>query len=280
MKRLPYLLILPAAVFFVLFVGVPLVMVGQLSLFKTDYIQSRFIGLGNYVRLLHDEMFWKAVVNCLIYACIMAPAQTIGATILALLLFDSSKRVQDVMRFVYYIPSFAAGIVLSKVWRWMFSQNGIVNYLLSLVHIPAVPWLLERGPGLLAVAMALILTGTGGQIVIILGAMLSIPRDILDAARIDGAPGWQLKRKVIVPMVMPSILMILMLTILGAMQMWETARFMTGGAPMGGTATIVLDIVTTGIEQSNYGLAAAKGVVMIGIIMVLLQVKRRIESVS
>lgn len=277
-SKLPVLLLLPAMALFATFIAWPLVMVGQLSLHRSNYVLTEYVGFANYAKLLRDSKWWLSIVNCLQYAALMVPFETGGALLLSLLLFDNRKRIQDVGRFVFFVPTLAAGVILAKTWRWMFATDGLVNWFLSLAHLGPFTFLLERNSGIAAVAVALILTSTGSYIVLVLGSMLSVGKDVVEAATIDGASPWQIKRKIIMPLIAPTLGLVSLLVLLGAMQMWETARFMTAGAPNGGTATMTMNIVEEGFVRGDYGMAAAKGVVGIAIIMALSLIKRRAEG--
>ncbi len=277
-KPLPYLFLLPALLGFLLSLGVPLVLVGQLSFYQTDYVVTRFIGLANYRAILEDRAFIQSILNCLQYALMIVPLQIVGAVGVSFMVLDAPKRIRDAARFVFYVPHLAAGVVIARTWRWMFAYDGVVNYALGAVGIEPVEWLIYRGSAMSAVTVAIVSATVGTYMIIILGAMMAVPREIIEAARIDGASHGQVRREVILPSIVPAIGLCALLGMLGAMQMWETARYLTAGAPAGGSATMAMDIVSTGFEAGKHGLAAAKGVVMIAIVGALALVKRRAEG--
>ena len=278
MKPLPYLFLLPAVLGFLLTVGAPLLLVGQLSLTRTNYVTSVFVGLSNFQEALSDAAFLRTIFNSMLYVVAIVPVQIAGAVAIAFMVLDAPKRIRDAARFVFYVPSFAAGIVLAKTWRWMFSFDGIVNQGLKAAGIKPVLWLLGRGTGITAVSVAIIMATVGIYMIIVLGGMMAVPREVIEQARIDGASHGQVRARIILPMVAPTIALVSTLGTLGVLQMWETARYLTAGSPMGGTATMAMDIVSTGFEAGKHGLAAAKGVIMIAIVGALALVKRRIEG--
>ncbi len=278
-KQLPYLFLLPALLFCAAFSVLPLLMVGQLSFFRTDYVASVYVGLSNFARMATDRQFWLSVINCLLYSAVIVPVQVGSALLISFLLVDCRKRFMDVMRFVLYVPSFASGIIMARTWRWIFETKGVANFLLGAVGLPHVPWLLTRAGGIAAVSVAIMVLNTGVSVIVLSGAMLSVSPELIDAARIDGATERQVKARIVLPMIFPAVGLMMLMLLIGTMQMWETAYYLTAGSPMGGTATIVMDIIKTGFEGSDYGLAAAKGLVAVGIIGALSVVKRRAERI-
>lgn len=278
MKPLPYLFVLPAFGVFLLFLGVPLALVGQLSFFRTNYVTSVFVGLANFREALTDSAFLQSVVNCLQYVVMIVPVQVAGAIVMSFLVLDAPKRIRDAARFVFYVPHLAAGVIIARTWRWMFSYEGIINIVLGKLGIAPTEWLINRGSAMTAVSVAIVSATVGTYMIIVLGSMMAVPREITEAALIDGASAGQMRRRIILPMIAPTVALCAMLGMLGAMQMWETARYLTAGAPAGGSATMVMDIVSTGFERGQYGLAAAKGVIMMAIVGTLAIVKRRVEG--
>ena len=277
-RQVAYIMLAPAFGFFLLFSCLPLGLVCYLSFFKTNYIATTFIGLGNFAKAIADPAFRQAIVNTLIYAAtIMIPVVTFSVFI-SLFVFNMPRWVHNYTRFVFYAPMFSAGVIISTVWRWIFHPRaGLANYLLSLFGAGPISWF---GNGLRAigcVSLTIIVATLGVQIMILLAAMLAIDRSIFDQARIDGA-GWiAIKLRIILPIVAPVIALLSLVQLIGSMQIWEAILLLTNGGPAGGSASMMFDVYKTGFIYGEYGLASAKSLVMLVVILALAMIKRRIE---
>ncbi len=265
----------PAMVFYALFSIAPIVIVGRLSLFKTNYITSEFVGLANYVRMFTEPVVGALIINSFLYAIPYIGAVTFLSVATSLLIIDMPKWIHNVMRFIYYIPVFAAGIIIATVWRWILHpQIGLANWLLGSIGIDSVMWLGYRYLSIAALCVMLASTSLGAGLVIYLAAMLSIPSTIFDSAKIYGATNFQIKIGIILPIISPTIFMMTLIGMIGAMQVWETIYMMR---PIAAANNLMFDIFLTGFTFSQYGLAAAKTLVLMLLILSMSIIKRRIE---
>jgi multiple sugar transport system permease protein len=139
-------------------------------------------------------------------------------------------------------------------------------------------WLSQVWPARMAITFAVVTTALGQYVIMFSALMKTIARDLKDAAEIDGAGGWHYQLSIVLPLMTPTILLVVLLSILGTMQMWETVYWMTGGAPGGRTATPIYDIYLTAFNFSHHGLAAAKSIVILAVIAGFVAVKRRVEA--
>ncbi len=276
-NKAAYILLLPAMCFFALFSVAPIVIVGRLSLFKTNYITSKFVGLANYVKIFTEPDIMATILNSFVYAIwLVVGGVTVGITT-SLLIIDMRKRVHDVMRFVFYIPVFASGIIIATVWRWILHpQIGLANWFLSLVGIEPVMWLGFRFVAISVLSIMIVSVSMGATLVIYLAAMLSIPSTLFDSAKIDGATSCQIKTRIILPIITPTIFMRTLISMIGAMQIWETIYLMR---PIVAANNLMFDIYLTGFTFSRYGLAAAKTLVLMLLILGMSIAKRRLERI-
>ena len=269
------LLLLPAVILFCLMlvaVGVNL----RLSLFRSNIITEVFIGVGNYVEILSDSGFHRRLINSLLYAVVLVPAQAGIPLVLALFIFDIKKSIRSSVMFALYLPSFTAGIIISTVWRWILHPRaGLANWLLSLFGAGPIMWMGYRGTAIIGISMALTSVALGFYTLVYMTALLSVPSEVIDAARIDGASAARIRVAVLVPIVSPTIKLITLLVAIGAMQVWETIYMM---APVQDATNLMYDLYQTAFRFSRHGLGAAKSVVLMLIIVVLAVVKRRVEK--
>lgn len=280
MKRMAYLMVLPALLVFLLFPAAATYLVGHLSLFKTDYLTWKFVGLQNYINIMSDVKFWRSISNGLFYAAVIVPGMISVALLFAFLACDFSLKAQNAVKVAMYIPCLTAGIIISNVWKWIYAEKGLANWFLGLAGMAPIPWLTDGTVAKIAISIMMIASVFGGYLIIALASIVSIPRQLWEAAHIDGATNLQIKFHIILPNIMPTVYLMIMIGIIQSMQIWEFIYRMTGGGPSGGTATPVFDIYATAFTYGNYGLASAKSLVLMIIIFILVASQKRIERLG
>lgn len=281
MKRVAYLLLLPSVLLFLAFPFLATYLVGHLSMFDTNYVVSKFVGFGNYVKLMLDPTFWQSMCNAIIYCAMIIPTMVVVALVLSILISDFRPKTQNAFRIVFYIPGFTAGIIIASVWKWIYNyQFGLANWLVGLVGIKPVMWLASQSYAMVGVSIMIILATLGGTLMLYSAAIMAIPHEILEQSRVDGASWLQTKVKIVVPMIMPTVLLSIVLIMIGTMQMWEFIYQLTYGGPAGGTASPVFDIWLTAFTYGKYGLASAKSLVLLVVILAMALIKRQIEKAA
>ena len=277
--RAALLLIAPAGALFLLSFAAPLMLVGRLSFFSTDYARMEFIGLANFTNALRDVNFRTSFVNVFYFVAMIAPLGIGIPYWIALFLQRFNRKVQSMGRFICYVPSLTSGLVMALLWQWLLARNGLLNGFLEYAGLQAIPWLGQPWPARISVAMVALSGGSGTFVILFSAAILAIPQELREAAIIDGATERQYRRWVIRPILMPTVLLALLLTIVGTMQAWETiyVLFNTGG-PKGSTATPVYEIFMTAFMYGRAGYAAAKGLILLVVIAAIVLVKQRLEG--
>jgi multiple sugar transport system permease protein len=171
---------------------------------------------------------------------------------------------------VFYIPALSAGIIIAGFWKWLFHINGVVNWALG----TSIAWF-AQGATALPVIAAIVVTGNlGGTLIMTLASVEAVDPGMLDAARIDGASWRQIKRKIVLPTVSPTLALIALLGWINAWQIIETPMML---APQDFAATLTYHIYRQGFLFGNYGMASAQAVILLFIIGGLALAKRRIE---
>lgn len=276
-SKMAYFMILPSMIFFLLFSVAPFVLVFNLSFHETNYIVSKYIAFENYVTIFKDKTFLNSIKNSLLYTAIIVPSTAGLALAISFYVYNMPKRYQDWTRFIGFIPTFAAGVIISNVWRWIFrARSGLLNWLLSLVEIEPVMWLGCQAGGMFAVGTSIIYCGLGLNILLYLAALTAVPTELIDAAKIDGAKWPRIKCQIVLPIIMPTVLFTILLAAIGAMQIWETVFMLTNGNY--GTQSIMFNIYETAFRSSRYGMASAKSIVLMLIILALGIAKKRFEK--
>jgi len=270
-----YLFVLPAVIIFTIFYVIPFIWVFQLSLFDWDGILPTkiFVGLANFKEiLLQDPIWWQAMRNAGWITLIALTFQNILAFMLALAC-DREIRMKNFYRVIFFIPPILSEIVVGMVWRFIINDidgANIVNHLLSQIGLGQLVhnWLSDPKTALTTVALVHSWKGFGWGFLIFLAGLQTIPREFYEAARVDGANAWQSFRNITIPLLIPVIILVAILTVLGTMQAFVLILGLVGGELAGHTSVPVLRILNIMRDSSRFGYACALGI-NLGIILVI-----------
>ena len=272
-----YLLLAPTLVFFLLFTLWPIIKVIEMSFYQTNFIVTRFVGLQNYVDLFNNEAFIQSIKNSLLYITILPLLNVIVSVSITFLIADLSKKWQDISKILIYIPVLGGGIILAQVWRWVFAIDGLMNWILSLFHIAPVYWFGNSVTSIVVICVIVVIASFGGYIIMLLAALTSIDKSIYEAAKIDGASDFQIKIKIILPLIKSTIALIYLLSMIASLQIFE---YIYALVPQQYAATITYNIYVTGFKNSKWGLASAQAVILMIITFILSYLQRRISNES
>ena len=267
----PYLFLAPAAVFMLVALFYPLGYMIYSSFRDWDPSQSlsetEFIGLANYTKLLGDEAFLESVSVTLTFAVSVVFFEMVIGVGLALLL-DRNIRGMSLLRTLFILPMMIAPVVVGLMWRFMYHPtDGIFNRWLKSLGFDRVDWLGEHA--LVSVIIADIWQWTPFIFILALAALQSLPRSTLEAARIDGATGWQQIVYIKLPLMMPVLIVTMLLRLIDAFKVLEVILVMTEGGPGLSTEILALRISRTAQEFRELGEAAAMSNFLLLLLMVL-----------
>ncbi len=249
-----------------------------LSFCKTgDFgIGNTFIGLGNYITLLHDEEVMHSLFNTFKYAIVQVPFSIVISLILAVLL--NRKMVgRTAYRTIFFLPMICAPAAVAMVWRWMFNQDyGLLNQLFGL----NVGWITDPKIAWICVAVVGIWSSIGYNMVLLLGGLQDIPKDYYEAATIDGASGIRAFFKITIPMLSPMIFFILQTGIIGALQLFDLPYMIMDRSSRAfkDVETVTYLFYQYSFEQSNRGYGAAIVVFMLVIIALITFLLQKAEK--
>ena len=259
-----WIFVAPAVTVIVLFFGVPVHAAVALSV--TDFAiyaladggNLRFVGLDNYLALLHKPLFWKALGNTLYFVVLGVPL-SIGVSLGAALLLHSKLGVfKPLFRTAYFAPVVTTVVAVAVVWRYLFhGRYGLVNWVLSGVGIHPIDWLGDPSWAMPTIIAFAVWKNFGYNMIILLAGLQAIPEDLYEAARIDGASRWQQFRYVTVPMLGPVLLMVAILTLAGYFQLFAEPYVMTQGGPLESTVSVLYLMYEEGFKWWNLGNASA-----------------------
>ncbi|MBN6054589.1 sugar ABC transporter permease, partial [Nonomuraea sp. RK-328] len=257
-RNIPYLLVLPALLGFLTFKAYPIVAALYISLTTGAGALRRFVGLDNYVRLVNDPLFWTSLGNTGLILVVQVPIMLLLALLLALGLNSSAVRLRGVWRLGVFMPSLtglvAYGVMFSVILR---KDAGLLNWLLSLFGVDPIDWLGSPFWARIAIVIALTWHYTGYNAVIYLAGLQSVPKELYEAAMVDGAGAVRRFRSITVPQLRPILLLTVVLSTIGTLQLFDEPFVLTGGGPDNSTLTISLYLYQNGFRYFDFGYAAA-----------------------
>jgi len=269
-KALAATFITPAFLFFCLFTLLPIIEVIRMSFLKINFITSVYVGFDNYKTIFKDEAFLLSIGNSFVYA-IITLLGVCTSVFFAFFLYHMTKRWQDTVRILLYLPVLSAGIIISSAWGWIFHQKGVINWLLQ----SDINWFGQASTAIPAISIMVIHAGFGLNTIVILANLQGIGKEYIEAAVIDGATWWQIQWHIMIPMIAPILYMIIISTIIGAFMVFEYIMMV---APYSYTATMAYSIFQKGFEFSRYGIASAQAVVLLCISVGLFMLKKQVKA--
>lgn len=245
-------------------------------------LRRPFVGLDNYQRMQHDEVFWRSLRNTWLYVIIGVPVSLAISLIIALGLQRLTRYV-GFYRVLYFAPYVTSLVAVGWVWRWMYMPNGLFNQALNWVGLGPVKWLGGPDTALYAILITTIWQGLGFQIIIFLAGLESIPAVYTEAASIDGAGPWQRFRDVTIPMLNPTLVFLIVTGVINYLQVFTQIRAMSNsgtGGPLNSTISIVLYVYQQAFQAlpSRMGYASAMTVVLFLMILLITIVQLRVLS--
>jgi ABC-type sugar transport system permease subunit len=275
-NRSGYLMVLPYAVYFLVFVAYPLIFSFVLIFHRWNIVTPmEFIGLKNFVRLFRDELFFKSIINTLIFLSIHIPLQIVVALFFANLL-NQNVKLRGFFRALYFLPVVVSGVVVTILWQQLYAyETGLINQILSNSGLRKIPWLISPELAMPSIAIMATWKNVGLYIVLFLAGLQSIPRELYEVAEIDGASGLQKFFKITLPLLNPTIVLVVVLSTIGGFSLFIEPYIMTGGGPMNSTLSAMLYIYNQAFYFNHMGYAATLGFFFATIIFIVVFLQRK-----
>ena len=236
----------------------------------------RFYGLKNYSYVFTNATVRQSIFNTLLFTIEAVPIGTALALVIAKLL-NQSIRGRVFLRTLYYLPVVSSVVVSAMIWRWIYSpQHGLLNHLLGTVGIPPQNWLNDPNLALISLVIVTIWGSIGSNMVIFLAGLQDIPRDIIEAARVDGANALQNFLLITVPLLRPVILFVVVTFTISIFRNFGLIFMLTQGGPFNRTNTMVWEVYQNVFGYLRFGRGAAISVVMLLIVLVLTMISFRV----
>ncbi len=283
-ERAGYLFIAPAMTLILVFFLGPVLAAFALSLTDFDIYALgdsaflRFVGLGNYVELFRNPLFWQALGNTAYFVAVGGPLSVLLSLAAALLINDKLVRFKTVFRTAYFLPVVTTLVAVAVVWRYIYHPRyGLLNYALAQVGIDPINWLGDPTWAMPAIILMAAWKNFGFTMIIFIAGLQSIPETLYEAARMDGANRWRQFRHVTLPMLSPTFVFVTIITMIGYFQLFAEPYVMTQGGPANSTMSVVLFMYEQGFRWWNLGEAAAVAFVLLVIILAVTVVQLRLR---
>lgn len=294
-RGMPYIFVLPNLLIFGIFILLPMLLnfvyafSGGASFAPFD---RPWVGTENFDRLLacenyldprtcSEDLFWRAVYNTAGYVVFQVGLMVLLSLVTALVL-NRSIKARGFFRSVFFYPVMLSPIVVALVWKWILQENGLLNGILISLGYDKIPFLVNAGWARFWVIIISVWAFMGFYTLILLAGLQSIPAELYEAASIDGANPWQSFSKITMPLLMPTMVVVLVLSVIRAVQIFDLVFAFTGGGPGTATLYLVQYIYNYGFTSPNkqFGLAAAASLLMAGalVVLTLLQLIARREE--
>jgi putative chitobiose transport system permease protein len=269
--RFAYLMLTPGIILLLVFTFYPIIYGLPLTLTNYSVIdKTKWIGFKNFEKAFHDPDFWISLKNSLLYVIVVPFIQILS--ILMAVLVNNKLRFVNFFRVAYFVPVVTSMVAASIAWKWMYEEQGIINYFLQMLHLISKPisFLVEPSIALYGVMLVTIWKGLGYYMMIYLAGLQSIPSELQEAAKIDGASRWQVIWRITIPLLMPFVLLCSLLSVMGAFRVFDEIFIMHGPSGEPASSTLVSSIYTYKIAFINFefGYASAVGLILSLIILV------------
>lgn len=275
-KIAPYLLVSPYILHFITFVAFPVIFSIVLTFHKWNIISPmEYTGFANYIRLFQDAIFLKSIGNTLIFLVIHIPLQIIFALFLAEMLNQKIK-FKGFFRAAFFLPVIVSGVVVTMLWEQLYAfDTGLLNRLLVNIGLNKVGWLVDPMIAMPSIALMATWKNIGLYVVLFLVGLQTVPPHYYEAADLEGATHSQKFFHITLPMINPTIFMVVILSTIGGFSLFIEPYIMTGGGPLNSTISAVLYIYKQGFFYYHMGYATTLGLFFAVIILAVVAIQKK-----
>jgi multiple sugar transport system permease protein len=266
----PYIFISPNIIVFAAFMLFPILFAFYMSFHEWSLIGvPQFNGLDNYVRMVHDELFWQSLGHTVVFTAGTVPT-SIALGLAAAMLLNRELPARGLLRSVIFLPVIVSGVVTALVAAWIFNDSyGVINSLLKAAGLEPIPWLSSPTWAMPSLIITTLWIRIGFCMVVYLAGLQGIPSEYYDAAQVDGASGWRQFRHITWPLLVPTTFLLLVINVIFSFHVFDLIYVMTGGGPGFSTTVLVQYIYESAFASREMGYASAMGIVLYLLIVVL-----------
>lgn len=264
-----YFFLLPAGIILLIFFFIPFFQTIYLSFFdySKDIYHPNFVFLQNYFELIKSPIFIKTILNTFYFLLLCVPFLVIFPLFLAILI-NQKIACKNIYKVIIYLPVIISIVVVAIAFKWLYAPMGLLNFFLEKFNIAPIGWLSDPKYAMISVALVTIFKGVGYYMMIYLSALMSVPKELYEAAEVDGAVGFRKHLLVTIPHIMPIIALVSTISSISALKVFVEIYVMTKGGPLNSTKTIVYYIYEKAFENLDLGLASAGAVILLFIVMI------------
>ncbi|MCH9028853.1 MAG: sugar ABC transporter permease [Bacteroidetes bacterium] len=275
-KAVPYLLVSPYIIHFFIFIAFPVVFSIVLTFHKWNIISPmEYTGFANYIRLFQDALFLKSILNTLIFLIIHIPLQIIVALFLAEVL-NQKIHLRGFFRAAFFLPVVVSGVVVTILWQQLYGfDTGLLNKILVTLGFGKVGWLIDPKFAMPSIAIMATWKNVGLYIVLFLVGLQTVPKHYYEAADLEGATHWQKFFKITLPMINPTIFLVVILSTVGGFSLFIEPYVLTGGGPLNSTLSAVLYIYKQAFFYYHMGYSATLGLFFALIILSVVIIQKK-----
>jgi ABC-type sugar transport system permease subunit len=275
-KILPYLLVSPYIIHFLAFIAFPVTFSIVLTFHSWNIISPmEYIGVNNYIRLFNDQFFIKSLLNTLLFLVIHIPLQIIVSLLFAVLLNQNIK-LRGFYRGAFFLPVIVSGVVITILWQQLFAYDtGLLNRICVNIGLGKIGWLVNPNWAMPSIAIMATWKNVGLYIVLFLVGLQTVPPHYYEAADLEGATQMQKFFKITLPIINPTIFMVVVLSTIGGFSLFIEPYVMTGGGPLNSTLSAVLYIYKQGFFYYHMGYSATLGIFFACLILAVVMIQKR-----
>ncbi|MEO5779450.1 MAG: sugar ABC transporter permease [Arthrobacter oryzae] len=276
LRRTGWLMITPALIHIGLWSAIPVLATFALSMTDYDIFNApRWIGIDNYIAIVQDPVFLQATWNTIVYTFWTVPVSMAIALVVAVAL-NQGLRLQKWYRTAFFLPHVTATVAIAMVWLLIFNpQQGLLNGMLSVLGIPGQAWLANPELALGSVVVVGAWHGIGIKMLIYIAALQNIDESLYEAASVDGASVVRKFFAITLPMLKPATFFVLVISIIGAFQVFDQIYVLTDGGPANSTTMMTYEIYRSAFQEFQMGMASAQSVVLFAFLLVMTLISRR-----
>jgi len=292
-SRMPYIFVLPNLLIFGIFILFPMLLNFVYAFTGgTDFFPDNrpWVGTANFNQLLtcdnfldpnscREDLFWRAVFNTGSYVFFQVGLMVVASLVTAIIL-NRKIKARGFFRSVYFYPVLLSPIVVALIWKWILQENGLLNGIITSLGYDKIPFLVDAQMARFWVIVISVWAFMGFYTLILLAGLQSIPADLYEAASIDGANNWHTFANITMPLLMPQMIVVLVLSLIRAVQIFDLVFAFTGGGPGTATLYIVQYIYSKGFSSPSkqFGLAAAASLLMAGVLVILTLIQQLVRK--
>ncbi len=265
-----YLFVAPQILLFLIFLVYPIIEGIRLSLFQINYQDEVFVGLDNYRKLFSDPVFIQSTINTVIFVVFIVALTVVFAMFVSAAVFDKNAKYVSFIRGAYYIPVMVSMVVMSMIWSFLLNPaNGLIPFVARELEVVSVNFLGDTRLVLPVIIFVTFATNVGQAIILYIASMIGVPKELFEAAEVDGASRMKVIFKIIIPMVKPTTLYIIIMNIIAVLKIFVVIQLLTGGGPNNASTTLMYYLYNNAFKYNQLGIASAVGVIMFLITLVL-----------